>query len=178
MFVVFFCFLRCEIRVPLSLNLSFHSDQEPKLNKAVQEARWPFRLTFPVMTMQPSWSMMRTSSWDGGWQNFCCKICRMCSITLGVSLSATAMWPSVRMVWSGMRWASLAWRKEVFKGVHSLFVEVERHHMTQRCYSLVILLWNVQSIRQTSEKGLHDHVIHGQTSFQTSGRTKNKHQCF
>lgn len=23
-------------------------------------------LTLPVMTMQPSWSMMRTSSWEGG----------------------------------------------------------------------------------------------------------------
>ncbi|TNN54427.1 hypothetical protein EYF80_035336 [Liparis tanakae] len=48
-------------------------------------------LTLPVMTMQPSWSMMSTSSWDGGWQNFCCRICRMGSITLGVSLRATAM---------------------------------------------------------------------------------------
>ena len=32
---------------------------------------------------------------------------RMGSITRGVSLRATAMWPSARMVWSGIRWASL-----------------------------------------------------------------------
>ena len=71
-------------------------------------------LTFPVMTIQPSWSMMSTSSGDGGWQNFCWRICRMYSMTLGVSLRATAMWPSPRMVWSGMRWASLANIQVVF----------------------------------------------------------------
>lgn len=64
-------------------------------------------LTFPVMTKQPSWSMMSTSRWEGGWQNFCCKICSMGSIIFGVSLSATAMCPRARIVWSGIKWASL-----------------------------------------------------------------------
>lgn len=75
--------------------------------KNPRDRRRKYWRTFPVMTIQPSWSMMRTSSWDGGWQNFCCRICRMGSITRGVSLRATAMCPNARMVWSGMRWASL-----------------------------------------------------------------------
>lgn len=70
-------------------------------------------LTFPVMTIQPSWSTMSTSSCDGGWQNFCWRICKMCSMTFGVSLKATAIWPSARMLWSGIRWASLAERQVI-----------------------------------------------------------------
>ena len=66
--------------------------------------------TLPVMTMQPSWSTMSTSSWEGGWQNFCCRIWRMGSITLGVSRKATEMWPKALMVWSGIKWASLGKR--------------------------------------------------------------------
>lgn len=60
-------------------------------------------LTFPVITRQPSWSMMSTSRGEGGWQNFCCRICRIGSMTFGVSLKATAMCPKARMVWSGIK---------------------------------------------------------------------------
>lgn len=81
-----------------------------------QDKNWRYEtwlLTLPVMTMQPSWSMISTSSWEGGWQNFCCRIWRMGSITLGVSRNATAMWPKARMVWSGIKWASLGTRGQL-----------------------------------------------------------------
>lgn len=83
-------------------------------------------LTFPVMTKQPSWSMMSTSRLEGGWQNFCCKICRMGSIILGVSLSATAMCPKARIVWSGIRWASLLKPNKKTKVIHLTVQQLTR----------------------------------------------------
>lgn len=123
-----------------------------------------FKLTFPVMAMQPSWSMISTSSCEGGWQNFCWRICRMCSMTLGVSLRATAMWPRARMVWSGIRWASLTEKQGVLE---QLLTSVKglKIRFTTTCCSLFALLWNVQTVGQAGQKGLHYHRLHCQTSF-------------
>lgn len=142
--------------------------------------------------MQPSWSMMRTSSCDGGWQNFCWRICRMCSMTLGVSLRATAMWPRARIVWSGIRWASLKEQDDLFleqfyERLNRLKMKIMNKIMkiiwvtTQhkvvlfffphwKCCLLVIFLWNVKTIGQTGQKSLHYDLVHGETSFQTSER--------
>lgn len=83
-------------------------------------------LTFPVITRQPSWSMMSTSRGEGGWQNFCCRICRIGSMTFGVSLKATAMCPKARMVWSGIKWASLWGEKEKHPGNSPLWNEAQK----------------------------------------------------
>lgn len=42
----------------------------------------------------------------------------------------------------------------------------------QKHRSLLIFLWDVQTVGQTSQKGLHYHMVHGQTSFQASERKK------
>lgn len=85
-------------RLPRSIHASAAIDSSPASS---------YLLTFPVITKHPSWSMMSTSRGEGGWQNFCCRIWRIGSITFGVSLRATAMCPNARIVWSGIRWASL-----------------------------------------------------------------------
>lgn len=123
--------------------------------------------TLPVMTMQPSWSIMRTSSWEGGWQNFCCRIWRIGSITLGVSRNATAIWPKALIVWSGIKWASLL--KEVKKKMNQLLYFSSVYLITVPMVrpSLIILLIDVKTVRKTCKKCFYDDIIHGQSCFET-----------
>ena len=59
------------------------------------------------MMTQPSWSIIKTSMGEGGEQNLCWKICSTDSSVFGVSLSATATWPRVKMVFTDINVDSL-----------------------------------------------------------------------
>ncbi len=59
------------------------------------------------MTRHPSWSTMRTSSGDGGWQKRCLKNCKIDSVVLGTDLRATATCPRAKTVFLEIRLDSL-----------------------------------------------------------------------
>lgn len=44
--------------------------------------------------------------------------------------------------------------------------------LSSKSRSLVILLWNVKTVGQAGQESLDYHVVHGQTSFQTSEKEK------